>query len=230
MIYVDILAINDKPIALPIEKQTEMNTKLTFSIMPYVIDEEDIKNLNITLGDDLSLVSLGTFGTVDENLDVTFTPDLDMVGQVNITYSACDNDPFAQKCDNSTITIDLGSGVDLLTIPNGISPNGDGLNDLFVIKNLVEDGANNPKYIDGIYGNYLTIFNRWGNIVYELENYPPDLDVSQYWGGQYIEASIKDKANKTIVPEGTYFYIITFYTDANKQSNRTITGYLILKY
>lgn len=47
-----------------------------------------------------------------------------------------------------------------LFFPNVITPNGDGVNDVFAIKNL------NPEL-----PNLLTIYNRWGKKVYEMENY-----------------------------------------------------------
>lgn len=62
--------------------------------------------------------------------------------------------------------------------PNVITPNGDGLNDVFDIKGL--ELFDNSK---------VTIYDRWGNIVYENSNYKNDWD-----GGNQ--------------PEGTYYYIL----------------------
>lgn len=47
-----------------------------------------------------------------------------------------------------------------LIFPNVMTPNGDGVNDVFAIKNL------NPEL-----PNVLTIYNRWGKKVFEMENY-----------------------------------------------------------
>ena len=47
-----------------------------------------------------------------------------------------------------------------LEFPNVITPNGDGVNDVFAIKNL------NPEL-----DNVLTIYDRWGQKVYEMTNY-----------------------------------------------------------
>jgi gliding motility-associated-like protein len=72
-------------------------------------------------------------------------------------------------------------------IPEGFSPNGDGVDDFFVIQNP------NGKSIN------LQVYNRWGNIVFEADQYQND------WNG---------RANKGIVigtdlPDGTYFYLIS---------------------
>ncbi len=71
---------------------------------------------------------------------------------------------------------------DFLQFPNVVSPNGDGINDRFVIKNLVE-GLGYPI-------NSLDIYNKWGTRVYHKENISRDED---FWDP-------KD------MPVGTYFY------------------------
>lgn len=71
---------------------------------------------------------------------------------------------------------------DFLQFPNVVSPNGDGVNDRFVIKNLV-NGMGYPI-------NQLDIYNKWGTRVYHKENISRDED---FW----------DPKN---MPAGTYFY------------------------
>lgn len=73
-----------------------------------------------------------------------------------------------------------------VVVPEGFSPNGDNVNDFFVIKNP------NGKKIE------LSVYNRWGNVVYESSNYLNTFD---------------GKANAGIVfgselPDGTYFFIV----------------------
>ena len=59
-------------------------------------------------------------------------------------------------------------------IPNAFSPNGDGNNDFFVIA-----GGSDIKVI-----KHLSIFNRWGQMVFEQTNIPPN-DPSFAWHGSY---------------------------------------------
>lgn len=66
-----------------------------------------------------------------------------------------------------------------ISIPNLFTPNGDGLNDLFVIRGLQQYDQRE-----------LIIINRWGNQVYSNKNYNNDWD-----GGS--------------LSEGTYYYILT---------------------
>ena len=74
-----------------------------------------------------------------------------------------------------------------VSIFNGISPNGDGNNDVFIIDN-----------IDGFPNNRVEIYNRWGQKLFEASKYN-NADVA--WKG-----TIKNSAE--IAPAGTYFYII----------------------
>jgi gliding motility-associated-like protein len=71
----------------------------------------------------------------------------------------------------------------VLDLPTGYSPNGDGLNDFFVIHG-----------IDNYPDNKLTVFNRWGDEVYAAYNY------HNTWNGQ--------NNNGGDLPDGTYFIIL----------------------
>ncbi|HLP11508.1 MAG TPA: HYR domain-containing protein [Flavobacteriales bacterium] len=70
-----------------------------------------------------------------------------------------------------------------LFIPQGFSPNEDGINDVLEIKNIDKTE------------NTLQVFNRWGQVVYEAVNYKND------WKGT-------DK-NNYMLPDDTYYYIVT---------------------
>ncbi|HOV54942.1 MAG TPA: gliding motility-associated C-terminal domain-containing protein [Bacteroidales bacterium] len=63
---------------------------------------------------------------------------------------------------------------DILNIPNVITPNGDGINDVFYIENI-------DKYPNSV----LTILNRWGNTVFEANGYSNTWDAKDQPGGTY---------------------------------------------
>jgi hypothetical protein len=108
-----------------------------------------------------------------------------------------------------------------LKIPNIFTPNGDGINDFFIIDNdpnfNVEGEEENTRSYEyesyNILSDYylrteLTVFNRWGRIVYKSEDYKNDWD-----GGN--------------LPDATYFYVLECvgeYNNHRYQGSVTIFG------
>jgi gliding motility-associated-like protein len=96
------------------------------------------------------------------------------------------NDPVANPSDSNrrAPTPFIVPKADLI-IAGGFSPNNDGFNDRWII---VRPFGTTIK---------VKVFNRWGNIVYENENYKNDWDGrgQKNFMGEYI-------------PEGTYFYVV----------------------
>lgn len=101
-----------------------------------------------------------------------------------------------------------------IVIYNGVTPDGDGQNDYFVIDNL----KNFPK-------NTVEIYNRWGVKVFETRGYDTNGNVfNGFSGGRATVTGTK------ILPTGTYFYIIEYEYEMPGIPKRTIkkSGYLYL--
>ncbi|WP_162052936.1 T9SS type B sorting domain-containing protein [Pontibacter pamirensis] len=81
-----------------------------------------------------------------------------------------------------TFTIEA---LDDIEFPNGFTPNGDGLNDKWAIKNL---STLYPRC-------RVTVYNRWGSLVFESIGY------NKEWDGTF---------NGKKLPDGTYYSIIEF--------------------
>ena len=92
-----------------------------------------------------------------------------------------------------------------IVIPPGFSPNGDGINDTFIIKNLKD-------YPD----NELSIFNRWGEEVYHAKPYANEWDGKNHNSNQFLSDDL---------PDGTYYY----YFRVNGVKLPTLKGYIVLK-
>ncbi|MDX1652416.1 MAG: HYR domain-containing protein [Brumimicrobium sp.] len=88
-----------------------------------------------------------------------------------------DFDMIDDACDDNVNTT-------VVTVPSGFTPNGDGINDLFIIP-----GMSNYSSIK------LTIFNRYGSLVYESEPYENNWDGTSSKNGMEL-------------PDGTYFYVL----------------------
>jgi gliding motility-associated-like protein len=93
------------------------------------------------------------------------------------------------------------SSVSGLRIPEGISPNNDGLNDKFVIENLK---SGDKVRID--------IYNRWQTVVFK------DADYKNTFDGTGNQNALINKE----LPDGTYYYIL------NVNAEKPITGYIII--
>lgn len=79
-----------------------------------------------------------------------------------------------------------GSGPCRLIIHNGLSPNGDGHNDFFYV-----------EHIEDYRGNRISIFNRWGDLVWDGKDYD---NYTTRWKGE-------DRHGDNL-SAGTYYYII----------------------
>lgn len=117
--------------------------------------------------------------------NVSSTNFADSLAPGTYTYTVTDNNGFTitdsvRILDNNT---ECGS---LLGIYNGITPNGDGNNDDWII-----DG------IQFFPENTVSIFNRWGDLVWKGENYD---NTNVVWKGT--------NQNGADLPSATYFYVI----------------------
>ncbi len=87
--------------------------------------------------------------------------------------------------------------INILEITNSFSPNDDGTNDTFKIPGLAED-----------YPNFkMTIYNRYGNIVYDYKN---NGRTSPIWWDGRSTGRMNIGGNKEIVPTATYWYVVDF--------------------
>jgi len=118
-------------------------------------------------------------------------------GQDQFTVEICD---LAGACTSSIITVEVTGE---LTVYNGFSPNGDSFNPYFQIANIT---LLEPE-------NKVTIFNRWGDRVFDMENY--DNDTRRFEG---------KNNNGNELPTGTYFYKIQF-----SSGREELSGYLTIK-
>ena len=105
---------------------------------------------------------------------------------------------------NSSITHTVSLEADLV-FPNVITPNGDGVNDVFAIGNL--NTSMNEYDPDKYRSNELTIYDRWGKQVYHAFNYDTFMDMTGERGSDIILGENVFDAAK--VTDGSYFF--TFY-------------------
>ncbi len=157
----------------------------------------DVISVNVLENDDFDSTQM-VFNVIGTNIpgEVTFTDDgiitftklKCFVGLAEIEYEVC-NINCPELCGTTTLRINVeaveGDGCD--KVPNGITPNGDGVNDELIFDVLLNTTEDFPD-------NEMIIFNRWGDIVYQARPYLND------WTGT------NDSGDR--LPHGTYYYIL----------------------
>ncbi|MBL7931213.1 MAG: gliding motility-associated C-terminal domain-containing protein, partial [Bacteroidia bacterium] len=115
------------------------------------------------------------------------------------------NGVWNEWADNVPTMLEIPN-TNTLFIPEGFSPNGDNINDVFHITGLPTEGQNS-----------LIIFNRWGNKVYSSSDY------DNLWDGT---PNVGVTLGKSKLPQGTYYYIL----DMKGSGSKPITGFVVLQY
>ncbi|HZY82959.1 MAG TPA: gliding motility-associated C-terminal domain-containing protein [Cyclobacteriaceae bacterium] len=189
---------NQPPAITTTTSSTELQGSVNIDLGPLLSDPDN--NLDLTTLKIVVQPKSGAKATIDQNgrLNVDYSSTT-FEGEDELTVEVCD---IAGVCARQTIKITVSGEV---MVYNAVSPNGDGKNDVFHI-----------AYIDVIAqtrDNKVTIFNRWGDVVFEVEDYNNTTNVFR---------GNNNKGNE--LPSGTYFYRIQYNSDRPAE-----TGYISLK-
>jgi gliding motility-associated-like protein/uncharacterized repeat protein (TIGR01451 family) len=120
---------------------------------------------------------------------------------------------------SDTVEVEKASvlGCESVLVHNAFSPNGDGINELFVIDGL-EDTICYPE-------NTVEIYNRWGVLVFATRNY--NNETNAFNGYSNGRTTVRRSSG---LPTGTYFYILNYTSvdlNGDIQTNQK-DGYLYL--
>jgi gliding motility-associated-like protein len=152
---------------------TTLNPSVTGNIVSYQWSPSTGLN-NATIKDPVASPSVTTV----YSLDVTDNNECEVTGSIKVTVSAATSK---------------------ILVPNAFSPNGDGVNDTWIITGL----SANP-------GATVDVFNRYGQLVFHSENY------NKAWDGTF---------NGNPLPMGTYYYIV----DAKNNEKKVAGSVTIFK-
>jgi gliding motility-associated-like protein len=189
---------NQPPVVAATPLAAQIEGRVEFDLTQLISDPDN--NLDFST---LRIVNNQTARGVAAIIDAAFFLQIDYAGNPftgidRITIEVCD---LAGACAQQVVDIDVIGEVEVI---NGITPDNDGLNEIFEIKYV--------SVIEGARDNKVTIFNRWGDVVFQTENYD---NVSRTFNGT--------GNNGKELPAGTYFYKIEFLSGNPK------TGFIILK-
>lgn len=185
---------NDIRLTLASESKLPPNTVSSISFVINVIPNKIESLSNSAYGSGLVAVNALNYQTVSDTSGNGANPDINSNGIWN------------EPEDNVPTVLLIPSLTQTLFIPEGFSPNGDNINDLFVIKGLPTTGDNS-----------IVFFNRWGNKVYENSNY------DNSWDGT---SNAKGTLGKNKLPQGTYYYIL----DMKNSGIKPISGFITIQY
>lgn len=184
--------INSETLATQIEGKIEIDLTSLVSDTDNNIDFASLKVINGT-------TSRGVTASINSSfllqIDYTGNP---FTGTDRVTIEVCD---LSGACAQRVLDINV---VGEVIVFNGLSPDGDGLNDFMEI-----------RYIDVVEGaskNKVTIYNRWGDLVFEVDDYD---NVSRVFTG------VSNQGKE--LPAGTYFYKIDF------SQGQPLSGFITLK-
>lgn len=174
---------------------TQIGGTITINLIPLIT----AANLDISSLEVVALPGSGASASIDGAgvLTINYTG-LSFIGTESIRISACD---MNARCSEQTFNIEVAGDI---VVYNAVSP--DGLNPIFRL-----------QYIDVLADtrdNTVIVYNRWGDIVFEVSNYNNTTNVF---------AGISKSGNK--LPSGTYYYRVNFAS-----GRPSMTGYLELRY
>ena len=155
----------------------------------------DFTSLKIT-----SPPTSGAVATIDNNFNLTIDyTGVNFAGTEELTIQICD---LSGSCTQQQISMEVAG--DIVAF-NGLSPNGDGKNEVLFL-----------EFIDVIpetINNQVTIYNRWGNSVFEITNYN---------NSDRVFAGLDNEGKE--LPNGVYYYKIQF-----NSGKGTKIGYITLR-
>jgi gliding motility-associated-like protein len=180
----------------------QIQSEATHPLRDLIADEDgnlDLTSLRLIDGPAFNGKASGGTASIDaeQNLLLDYRG-INFAGKELITVQVCDTDGL---CAQQQLTIDV---VGEVLVFNGITPDGDGVNDFMLIRFI--------DIIEGARKNSVAILNRWGDILIEIEDYN---------NADRVFAGLDSDGNE--LPPGTYMYRVQL------ASGKTYTGYITIK-
>lgn len=180
------------PLTIPVQGKVTLDLTTILSDVDANLDLSSLKVVQAPTSGAIASIDANSVLTVDYT-GTTFS------GTDGLTIEACD---LAGACDQEQLSIEVVGDV---VVYNAVSPGGDKKNDAFVI-----------EYIDAIPGtkkNHVKIFNRWGDLVFSIDDYN---NADRIFAGQ--------NSHGNELPSGVYYYRVTFDSGI-----KALEGYLVLR-
>jgi gliding motility-associated-like protein len=185
------------PVVIATTSAAYLEGIVTVDLTPLISDPDD--NLDIGTLKITSQPASGATATLHSLILTVDYTNLPFTGTDDLTIEICD---LTEICTQQKLTIETAGDI---AVYNAVSPNDDGKNDTFILQ-YVDMFTDTQK-------NKVTIFNRWGDVISEIENYN---------NKERVFKGLNKSGNE--VPSGTYFYKIEYTSGRAARM-----GYLVLK-
>jgi gliding motility-associated-like protein len=174
-------------------------TPIAFYIDNALVGQAETEEI-IGIGETIEAsINIEIDSNIPEEFEIIAVVDDDGTGNGNL-------DEINEENNSDVITLELSNEGCPIVIPQGFSPNGDGLNDWFNIQGVYDVFLNHN----------LMIYNRYGTLIFEGNN---DLK----WNGT---SNRGPNPSSKKLPVGTYFYVLHL----NEEGYETLTGWVYLNY
>jgi len=192
-----IIGINQPPVFNPTTLTSVINGFVTLTLTDIVSDPDG--NLDPTSFSIIQQLQSGAAATLANAILQIDYSNTTFTGTDMLTIEVCD---LLGACSQIDLQIEIAGEI---IVYNGMSPNGDGNNDFFFIENI--------QFLEP--ENKVSIYNRWGDKVFEMEDYNSALPEKRFEGKQN---------NGNELPSGVYFYNVELLS-----SGENLSGYLTIK-
>lgn len=197
-ITIQSCASNQPPVISTATSNTGIQGTTSINLMPLISDPDN--NIDLTTLKIVVQPKSGATAVISQsgqlNIDYSNTV---FAGEDELTIEVCD---IAGSCARTVIKINVTGE---MQVYNAVSPNGDGKNDVLFLEFI--------DVISSTKENKVTIYNRWGDVVFSVNNYNNTTNAFR---------GISNGGKE--LPSGTYYYKIEF-----SAGRVTEMGYLSLK-
>jgi gliding motility-associated-like protein len=188
---------NQPPVIDTTPASTQIGGKIEIDLSDLISDADN--NVDLSTLVIVTPPASGAIATISNTTLIIDYTGISFAGLESIVLRVCD---VAAACAQQTFAISVDGAIEIF---NAVSPARNGKNDVFFIANIDKLASTRQ--------NHVAIYNRWGDLVWEANNY----------NNSSVAFTGKSK-NDTDLPSGTYYYKIEF-----NGTGKTLTGYLALK-
>lgn len=189
---------NEPPTIATTPLATHIDGVITIALSDLISDADD--NADLSTLKIVTPPSSGAPAMIDGNFNLIVDyRGIAFSGTEHIALQVCD---IFQACSEAMFAIEVAGDI---VVYNAISPNGDDFNKIFYLEHI--------EKLEDTQSNRVTIFNRWGDVVWEGSDYDNEAVVftGRTTSGDFL-------------PTGVYFYRIEFMSLRPAQ-----TGYITLR-